>query len=208
MKKLIIICAIVGLVFVSSQIAEANPTRSDFLPSAINIDFDYLPGGSTLIPHGTIITNQYQSLGVLFSGLSDPEIFATPGGYVHELGELNTLIHNGGEIWVELSNPVQALGADIIYRDTGDVATLEVFDASWNSLGSITTPPDQYVGDEVFIAVADSSITYAKFYFDAGDSVVGIDNFVAGSVIPAPGAILLGGIGVGLVGWLRRRRTL
>jgi hypothetical protein len=91
---------------------------------------------------------------------------------------------------------------------------LEVFDASGQSVGfaSEDIPADRV--HMTTLSLSAPCISYA--IFGARNSTLGngssvpADNFTFGdcACIPAPGAVLLGGIGAVLVGHLRRRRAL
>lgn len=122
------------------------------------------------------------------------------------------------------AKPISKLSLDLYdYRRDGgpalgDQAILTVYDAGGVALGSdiFTIPtPNPVDGNIEHLSVdvgayviMSADITYIGYgQSDGLDVGTGIDN-VAFSTIPAPGAMLLGSLGMGLVGWLRRRKMV
>jgi len=94
-----------------------------------------------------------------------------------------------------MSGPAGSIGLNIYFAGGAPPALLEIDHALFNGETKVI---------ETHWVLANGSI-----YNQGGSWRFSNDwNPTRADVIPAPGAILLGGIGVGLVGWLKRRRTL
>jgi len=211
MKKLIIICVAAGLMFaVGTPVANGSisygtpsPTLSPTFGTLVNFD-DKAPGTQVLwndyVSVGVASITEITGAGALFArygfSLQSPPNYVGTGSY-----------ENGGAtggwdgtIQIDLALPASMVGIGIA-DSVGGPEFLSVYD----STGSLLESHQVVTGPNVYPVITRGTYDISRLVI-TGD-LFAIDDLQF-NAIPAPGAILLGSIGLGLVGWLRRRSTI
>ena len=199
MKKLITICTLFALVLINSVPAMA----------AVTIDFESLADLET-------VYDQFIALGADFNG-SGTVLSKSTGSlnwtqFPPYSGDKVIYDWPNGTIRVDSVGPTWTMAGGYVTGDR-DV-TLTAYASDGSVLGTAHTGGANYVDSgtgllsNIFLSVSNPVISYVMFTDTGSTYTVDDFSFEPSSVIPAPGAILLAGIGAALVGWLRRRRTL
>ncbi len=212
MKKLITICAVVTMVLAAS-------------PAQASVTFNF--EGATLV--GTS-TEANQRVSDYMTGVYGSSVTGTDGWVINNALSGVDWLGNDGQ-WLrtraegavpwdfEISFdtvPITSASGDFyVFVGTDADFTITAYDSSYGdretpSASALVTSQSWNPGTGAWEGSFDLSFgspVSLLVFSDGGYDDVAIDDLTV-TPIPAPGAILLGSIGVGLVGWLRRRRTL
>jgi hypothetical protein len=203
MKKIVAICVFLGMVVSlgsSANAAISYGTASPALDPVFGtlINFDDQPTGTPILP------DDYAAFGV--ASITELTVgtpaFARYAGSQSQPNYIGTGTRYGwnGIIRIDLVRPASQIGIGVA-DSAGGPETLSVYNSGGVLLESHVLTPGVNIYAVITRPLYDiSRIELAGEFFAADD--------LQFNGIPAPGAILLGTIGVGIVGWLRRRKTL
>jgi hypothetical protein len=184
---------------------------NDMVPPVVKT----LPFGVLAV--GGIVGTAGIDFGVDYSYGGIEGIFDNGGGDEGAIGGINA--SNFLDLLTDVDGAIVALGTTTPARtsylsiEAGHAADgsllLEVFDKNGVLIASTLNGPPLGPHGRTTMTIDRGGVYDIAFFRVSGNDTYGVDQIdMEQPVIPAPGALLLGGIGAGLVGWLRRRRTL